>query len=288
MLFVSIIFAGSLIVGQERTQPSKPPSPQPSPSVAPRANTSIYSTEPFDLAVERLPPQFHGHDVEAIYNTLWARKKSATKGEFETTEEFRLRVQKEQAAPIVRNLTINSILAFESRDLDAVYDADRQVLQVAAKLGYVVEGVRPDDKDGRDVWLHDQARLMLAGRRALNSRFRGSVLENNVENFEIAPVNCGDFETTKYIDKSDRDRGRTDDFLAHDALIAALNMDVPTAKRAKENIQLLVVCKLASPFTSYGALDKSMTLYYLNVELLELWVYDISTGQVYVKFRPRR
>src|SRR5712691_9888921 len=105
MLFV-IIFASIFAVAQRRSQPAKPPSPQPSPSAAPRANTSIYSTEPFDSAVEKLPPQFHGNDPEVIYSVLDARKKSATKGEFETTEEFRLRVQKEEALPIVGNLTI--------------------------------------------------------------------------------------------------------------------------------------------------------------------------------------
>ena len=202
----------------------------------------------------------------------------ATKGEFETTEEFRLRVQKEQAAPIAGNLTINSVFAFESSDLESVYDADRQVLQVAAELGYVLEGVRPDPT-----------------RRALHFRLKGSTLDNNAESFEIAPLNYRDFEVTKYIDKSSRDRGDPDWISERDALVTTLTMNVPTAKKAKESMRLLVVCKPVSPFTSLGALvDKgkpgeySAYFFYLNVELLELWVYDSSTGQVYARFRPRQ
>src|SRR5213593_4782210 len=96
-VFISIALA-TPAGAQKRGKPSKTPSRQQKPSVARSSDTSTFSTQPFDLTVERLPAQYHGHDPELIYKALETRKKSATKGEFETTEEFRLRVQREEAA----------------------------------------------------------------------------------------------------------------------------------------------------------------------------------------------
>jgi hypothetical protein len=284
MLLVLAALTSSNVVSQRKSPVKKPSVLQKTPTQTPTPprNIKAYVTQPFDRAIEKLPIQYHGHDLAKLYETLKERRGRSAKGEFETTETFRLRAQKEQSAPIIGNLTIDSLFAFESKSLEAVYDADQQVLQVAALLS----GVRGSD------------RLLDDSRRSFNFKLVENKTEKGIYNqfFEIALVNWRTFGVFRYINKRDRDEGRAGK-LENDAIVAKLEMDIPTAIKAKENMRLLVICKLVSPYSSEGdsgAFDSDYNFYYLirnyylNAEMLELWLYDIETGGVYEKFRPRQ
>ena len=70
-------------------------------------------------------------------------------------------------------------------------------------------------------------------------------------------------------------------------------LDVPSAKYAKANLRVLVICKLAAPWTKSkevriaptrdSPFEKLSKYRGLVVEILELWFYDPSTGKIYYK-----
>lgn len=58
------------------------------------------------------------------------------------------------------------------------------------------------------------------------------------------------------------------------AFVGKIKMDIPTAKRTKPNLRALAVFKLVKPYL----VERWMT-----AKLLEVWFYDISTGQVFIR-----
>lgn len=90
-----------------------------------------YDTRPFDPGVKRLPANYQGIDPVVLYTKLMARRKVAQKDEFETTEQFRLRIQKEASAPLLGTITVDSIMAFRANGIEARYNADQEMMDVA-------------------------------------------------------------------------------------------------------------------------------------------------------------
>jgi hypothetical protein len=93
-------------------------------------NTSTYTKQAFDPALDKLPPQYIGHDPEALVNPLEKLEKASKKTEFETTSEFNSRIHKERSLPILGNLTIDNIFAFSNSDAQVMYNADHQTLDI--------------------------------------------------------------------------------------------------------------------------------------------------------------
>jgi hypothetical protein len=174
--------------------------------------TGNYDTHPFDPSLERLPANYHGINPVALYTKLMARRKSALKDEFETTEQFRLRIQKEASAPLLGTVTVDSIIAFEAEEIQARYDADQELMNVA---------VNP-------------------------SR---------------------DFNNIQFVN---RDVG---------TFIERIKMDIPTAKSVKPNLRALAVTRLQTPYIA----ERSYYDYVITAELIEIWFYDITNGQVLLK-----
>ena len=69
------------------------------------------------------------------------------------------------------------------------------------------------------------------------------------------------------------------------------------AKVAKNRIEALILVKPTTPNISYGNLiDKAtfamptnyfLHFYYVDVDLLEIWIYDKLTGEVITKIKSR-
>ena len=69
--------------------------------------TSQSVLRPFDISVDKLPPGFKGLPIKLIFEELETRS-ARVKGEFETTEEFQARTQREANAPVLGSLPIAS------------------------------------------------------------------------------------------------------------------------------------------------------------------------------------
>lgn len=280
-LFVFVGSAICLVAQQRGTSRRAKPSP------------IVYSTHPFDPSVSSLPPNFRGHDAAALYKRLAAKNQISAKGEFEATESYLRRVQAEAAMPLLGSLTRNSVFAFvigqsegKPGKLESGYDADLHVLHVYAEPKVAFDNSearspRPQPlklpkEVGRSLsWANTVTeRSFYTGSNAFGAKVR---VERSVHVFmAIAFRNYLHFASL---------RGFID-----------LNLDVAEAIRAKRNLKMLLVCRLAPPYvmTATGYFEPKNddpyeeTYYYysLNTELLEIWFFDSVTGRVYAKEKP--
>ncbi len=111
---------------QNATDAASPATQTPTPS----AQSGGYSTVPFDISAQVLAPGYLGHDPERLFRRIDFEKLNDRDKERETTSEYRKRVQRSMAKPILGSLKYNSTYAFEVEPSESVYDTDRQRLQV--------------------------------------------------------------------------------------------------------------------------------------------------------------
>ncbi|MGI9068367.1 MAG: energy transducer TonB [Pyrinomonadaceae bacterium] len=253
----------------------------------------VFSTQPFDPSVPSLPPNFAGHNASELYKRIVGRNQVSAKGEFETTESYDRRLQAEAAKPLLGSLTQNSVFAFaigqsegKPGKLESGYDADRHVLHVYAKLKVAFDNSEERSRRPQPLKLPKEVGRSLSwadtvtehsfytGTNAFGAKVR---VERHVQVFmEIAFGNYLNFAALT---------GFSD-----------LKLDVAEAIRAKRNLKLLLVCRLAPPYvmkdTGYFApkidnpYEESQYYYSLNTELLEIWFFDSVTGRVYAKEKP--
>ena len=109
-----------------------------------RPGTTVegFAQSPFDPSVEKLPPDYRGHDSKELIAALMRRASQSVKDEFETTEQFRQRVKALEASPLFGGLTIGSLLAFVIDGVETHYDADREVMSVGVNPQNVPGGVK--------------------------------------------------------------------------------------------------------------------------------------------------
>jgi TonB family protein len=237
-----------------------------------------------------------------IYKLLAARKAALTKDEFETTTAYQLRAERELARPLTAQLAISDVLAFQSEkyNLGVTYNADLKILKVVAKSDQPTEGFERNNAEKRcfKVKTIFEAERTYVAANALGAQARVTVHDSH--SYGISFSNFRNFDMQKYLGEEELKFAREDeiaDFVmsvsAKDAIIESLKLDASAAKRAKENLRALFICKLVPPFTSSGTGYKQATLdspveqtrnyHYLTVELMEVWFYDITTGQVFAK-----
>jgi tetratricopeptide (TPR) repeat protein len=188
------------------------------PGESPESQSTLqYDSSPFDRSVNRLPINYVGVDVGTLLLRLKARVQNSKKDEFETTEAYRLRVEKQHATPILGSLNYDSVMSTRA-NLSATYNADQELMSVMV-IPHTSESVT----------------------------FPG------------------------YKDRIFR---------------AEIKLDVPTAKRTKENLAALIVFSLPRCMDSYAFCALAELSYgstVVRADLLEVWFYDRSTGQVYSK-----
>lgn len=221
-----------------------------------------------------MPPSYRGADPEALYKNLEKRKGSSVKGEFETTADFNRRVAAEGKAPISGSLTKDSLIAIQVKEVTTLYNADNQEMGVTIKLSVPIVGVKPAPRL-RTVRAKEELSPTetYIGTNAMGARTR--VEKTRAWIYELIITNYASF--TQGADK----------------LSYNIKMDVPTAMRAKKTLGALAIIKLKEPYIREGFLSSKPTIAdpndvfavyeYLNARLIELWVYDVETGQIWLK-----
>lgn len=86
-------------------------------------NTTKYSTQLFDTKVEKLPPNFAGHDAMTLFAQLEMLEAESYKGEYETTAEYQARLKELRERRLKGELKANDLFAFELSVI-CHYDAD--------------------------------------------------------------------------------------------------------------------------------------------------------------------
>lgn len=267
-----------------------------------------YTTQPLDVSVSSLPAGFRGHDAAEIYKRLAERTKVSTKSEFETTEAYRQRVQLEASKPLTGSLTQRSTFAFVIGKLDAKYDADQQVMYIKAKLSRVKEGAALDEDKRSLLWdIVNRDNSSYTGSNAYGAQVQ---VERKVADFyEVAFANHQRFPIVSYLNDiaqevADNRKKRYEslgikepeqnyDFMKDTAFAAEIKMDAQAAMKSKPNLRLLLVCRLLTPPIIEGSTYSKPTVdnprenlflsYSLNTEALEVWFFDVVTGQIHAK-----
>jgi hypothetical protein len=254
---------------------------------------TVYSDKPFDASIVALSSHFRGNNAAQIYQLLAKREQALTKREFETTDAHRLRADAEPFKILSGSITQQSTIAFVVNNLEAEYDADQQILAVKAPLdgGILIWNVATFDTGS------------YVGTNAFGVRAKVESHETN--SYQIAIPNYQQFSTLRYFDKAAQEskkvyeerKLRISDEVweldKHTAFAADFRMDASRAMKAKENLRLLLICRPTSPYTTKSETYSAPTIdypqstwtrdYRLNTELLEVWFFDSSTGEVYAK-----
>lgn len=245
----------------------------------------------FDPSVEKLPSHFAGHDIKTLYNELSTLAAGAKKGEFETTEEFGARLRRENSGTLLGKSEKNGLFAFTLLNAggEAFYDADQKIMTMAVVLSLASKDVyTPSDKKGL-VSQSEGSEETYEGSNAMGGKVQ--VTRHLGKDYEVALRNYSNFGMTRYVNSRTRSLGYTTDTFANDAILIQIPMDVATAKSVKEHLKVLAIVRLLEPYTFEGTLYDKPTFdrpqeyflqyYYVNAELLELWAYDDTSGQIY-------
>jgi hypothetical protein len=245
------------------------------------AVSTNYSNAPFDSSIKKLPAFFYGTDPEALYRALEAKKKRSTKDEFETSEDYRQRVRRDLAAPLIGNISQNSVLAFETYELETSYDADSGEMLITSKVENPIIGVTPNFERGSlKLSFKPEPTTTYIGSNAYGAKV--VVKKQRSSLYYLLLENYADFVNDPGLSR----RGYSVD----KSISTKIKVDVVNAKRLKDSLRLLVVAKLIEPYIDEGFLTTKPTINdptelfavfeYLQVEASELLVYDITTGQV--------
>ena len=261
-----------------------------------------YSETPFNLTVDRLPTNYRGNDADSIYRLIERRENSQIKGDFETTQQYQTRVGHQNAQPLIGSLLTTSLFAFEAAELEFRYDADSGVMDLHVPTSAAMDDV-----------VLDTSRLALRVQASTSFRsYLGSnafgvkvwVREKDVKSIDIGVVNASEFE----LEKDDTDA---------DCFHGELHLAPEEARRLKQSARVLVIGSLpASADSDQTKLAPGKILFvnhqrpigkgvllgdatienptaffeqirYVNMRVLEIWIYSPKTGTILLKIKPK-
>jgi hypothetical protein len=278
-----------------------------SPAQARRASSS-FDVRSFDLSVERLPPYYAGHSLAGLARVLPGWKWGARKSEFETTVEYKRRMDRERQKPLLGGLRFDSLLAFSfglgggaveagpyllmagytRALLSAEYDADAGVMKVNAgftRAPFVAA-------DGGNCY------------QAFWTRVGGKPESYVARNFLGRRVRVRVYQEDEYYlglcaparDSAVGLRARVPGITADGtfgSIDATLTMGSKEAREKKDYLRALVIGRLdGNPYertfervtpTFSKPVEEKTTGHYVKIIPQEVWIYDLSTGWVYAK-----
>jgi len=260
------------------------------------SNSHGYSFSALDLLSENLGPSYYGHDPEALFSTLSA---SSTKSEFESTAEYNQRLARITSGPTLGSLRYDSDYAFyvQESGTSSRYDADNRTLAVSIELRSILmerpvacspRVVKAGLCYGTEKYIGAHSLVSKTSMQNLgeytgtNSYGAAALVKSeNRDEYEIAFSNMDDFPTKSGL--MDKD------------ISVTFPMDASSAQRVKGNLRVIAVCRLVAPYATSDLGTHQATLgepymlvthfNYIHANILELWIYDISSGQVLAKVR---
>jgi len=280
---------------------------------APPASVSkpspTYLSTAFDMNTQKILVPNLGHDIEQVYNAFDRRKKTERKDEFETTDQYQKRLSGQSAEPLFGSVGPDSVLAFVVSP-SSQYDADSQTLTVSIETSPVWQSVQIDkSKLGVRIKRGETYKKKSIGQNAYGAKIE--IEETYTKGFELAIHNHSSFETEKVLSEYEKERQKrmaemrakynlsstSLDIGGKTVFLQRINMGPTEAKAAKENLAALVLAKATIPNISNGAILHKATfkdpneffsqIYYVDVDLLEIWIYDKLTGELITKIKGR-
>jgi hypothetical protein len=103
--------------------------------------TQKYTAVQIDSNLEKLPSNYYGNDPKSIYDSIKKRNRSAVKGEFETTEQFQKRIDKENSLPIIGQISSKGLFSLQAGKTEVNYSADISEISVDIELQKVSDPI---------------------------------------------------------------------------------------------------------------------------------------------------
>jgi hypothetical protein len=260
---------------------------------------------PFDINAEKMPFNYTGTDIARLY-ALLLKKAPLKKGEFETTTEYEKKVA---------DAVTGDIYAFKMNEQSAwgglrihPYDADAQKLKIDLETTWLSKYTTEDYRASFIIKELDISSESYVGSNAFGAT--RLVTHYRATQFGIALVNQREFGKSNYDDNKYNLNIKTP-LTSIRKVTIEIDMMPDKAKELKENIGVLLLCQpslcksniksflkegndliFESSDLSEATIDRpSSHLYkrkYINVQILEVWIYDILTGEVLLKNRLKR
>lgn len=266
---------------------------------------SAYLNTSFDISVDKIPMPFLGHDIEKLYKAFEQRKRAERKDEFETTEQYKKRLSDIARQPIYGSIYVDSILTFVV-DSDLEYNADDQIITLRVQTSSVFQSGQTDES--KSAVVVKSAKIL--ERKSTGQNVYGAkveIEEFHSKTFELAVHNMFNFETEKVLHKGLRIIMENTDkseylepyleSMKKKAFFIRLKMEPTEAREIKNKVAALILAKLLPPYISEHVIlrkatfkdpkESSLQIYYVHVDILEIWFYDKTTGVVIAKIKGK-
>jgi hypothetical protein len=260
----------------------------------PKKSADLYSKAPFDKTVSKVPEGFRGHNLASLFGALSDKLKA--KGEFETTEAYNKRIEAALSEPLVGELTAKSILASVipltsgSEFSNLKYNADAQLLSVDKSMDEVPYDLGDYETRSKQRVLStglgfEKVIRTYTGQNSFGIKRR--VVEKESYSCDLILLNPGElgFKKDQYDVLGDRQN-----------IVFDVQMDPATAQKAKQNLKLLVLFQVGPPYVGNAKDYDSPTIddpvevtsykFYIYANVIEVWLYDSKTGEIYARFPP--
>ena len=236
---------------------------------------------PIDLACTKLPKNYTGHDLESIVKALESRQISAKKGEYETSEQHKQRVQDEERKPLIGLLGVNDLFSFVVNP-ESKYNVDLQTLTLIVKTVGVMNNSEIDNSRvgiRGPILYYDKSTYM--GSNAFGAsieieKIRMSMILLSLSNKSSLPLNKPTYGAGTFEFKLE-------------------NIPPETAKAIREGLQVAFIYKLEEPYHSEGRLlhqptrDEPSDSFFNSANILAtskaVWVFNKVNGEILLKIK---
>ncbi|HEX8845961.1 MAG TPA: energy transducer TonB [Pyrinomonadaceae bacterium] len=277
--FLALSFVAAILLAQ----------PAQSQNASKRAKglSSSFDRKPFNKNVEDLPPNYLGNSYAEILVALMKQGPIEGKGEFESTIDYKARMERLKSKPLAGPITRNSLLAFiirpDGEQMSVKYDADLTALDAVLKWRrYETSGATYTLKSSEN----SKYVASYIGRNAFNVKRRIQVYRNDdfyIGTNTIKPLRSD--ETGRvYSIKS---------FTEEPTFNTSIILPPSEARIAKGNLRALIICRLADQPLYQNKdhdtpeitdpYDRYNFTHVLIVVPEEIWFYDLPSGRVYEK-----
>lgn len=291
-LIVITIVAGGVSFGAEKKRSVKQQTIK-AKSLPTKEEKVNYSTKPFDIKATALPFGYTGHDIIALYNRL--SKAFPPKGEYESTEEYHRRLRGEYP-----NETFAFLIENVSTAISASYDPDDQnmLIKINADGARNHDGFRERMSKSESPSSHYD--LISAYETVIKVRhIRGASEKYMARNKMGAKTVVTKLTGKEYgIGLNNKGLFAMPGYSITRTRNITLKIPPEEARDLKSNLGILLICRVrpwGDPFaysfrsvyhsepTMNSPTELSFSQYFVNVDLLEIWIFNRRTGTVCAK-----
>jgi len=233
---------------------------------------TAFSTQELDVNATALPANYVGNSLLDVYMTLHKRRAKWEKGEYETLEQYKARLAREQSKPILGSLLLGSRFAFSIKSIKNTYNADARNLQV------VIQSTLPDQDD-----LNDRESGCVSLLHLDSSENKGRFIGSNSFGVRRTVTRWLNINAQVWIPE----------LSVTEANVIDIESDTAWAKQNRDKLRVLIIGTLQAPYIGGSEDFKSATLdspdevktvnvaVYLTPEAY--WLYDGHTGTIHHK-----